>query len=62
MACESTAVYGIMCNSLYSRNTVSKKGYLDIYGEQDAQWHRKYVVSWSNNNTYSDSVNCTLLV
>jgi hypothetical protein len=26
------------------RNPVSKKGYLDLYGEQDAQWHRKYVV------------------
>ena len=32
-------------NFLFSRNPVSKKGYLDLYGEQDAQWHRKYVVS-----------------
>lgn len=26
------------------RNPVSRKGYLDLYGEQDSQWHRKYVV------------------
>ena len=32
-------------NYFFRRNPVSKKGYLDLYGEQDAQWHRKYVVS-----------------
>jgi flagellar biosynthesis chaperone FliJ len=26
------------------RNPVSRRGYLNLYGEQDAQWHRKYVV------------------
>ena len=38
-----TACYNLnVCAFL--RNPVSKKGYLDLYGEQDAQWHRKYVV------------------
>ena len=34
----------ILCICFFSRNPVSRRGYLDIYGAQDSQWHHKYVV------------------